>query len=259
MISRENQTTDNERQTTSNVGASETHTTPLMAIDTIESVETPVAHDAYVRQLASGAEKASKLFDETIIHHETVSQGSQSNKFAQSLDIAMEEISEMEDNSQSITLSSDNPTKEDTQEQKSSLEKGKHPADDGSSTSETTAKESADDAPVSQKQHVEEVRSDDLVTSNDEPCQELPLTTHTSSAHWDSDESPLETLTVCIEKVGVTNNIAKAKTHPFTSSAPKKSLKENETKNPAVKYAEEIELTELNNTIDEREKLFTER
>ena len=259
MIGKENQTTDNERQTTSNVGASEPHTALLKSIVTIESVETPVAHDAYVRNLASGAEKALQPLDETITHHETVSQGSQSDKFAPSLDMAIEEISEMEDNSQSITLSSDNPTKEDTQEQKPSLEKGKDPAEDGISTSETTAKESADDVPVSQKQHVEEERSDDVVTSNDETCQELPLTTHTSGAQWNSDATPLATLTICNDKVGGTNDIAKAKTHPLSSSSAKKSVDEKVTKNTAIKYPEEIELKELNNTIDEREKLLTER
>ena len=54
MVGEENQTTDNERQTTSNVGASETHTAPLKPIDTTDSVETPVRNP-----LSSSAAKIS--------------------------------------------------------------------------------------------------------------------------------------------------------------------------------------------------------
>ena len=251
MVGEENQTTDNERQTTSNVCASETHTTSLKPVDTTESVETPVAHDASVPQLVSGEQKTSDPLDETITHQETVSQGCQSNTSAQPLGMATEEISKMEDNSPSITLSSDKPTKEDTQEQKSSSEKVQDLSDDRILTSETRAKQSADDVPVSQ--------SDDVVSSDDEPFQELPLTAHKSGAHWDSDATPLATLTVCTDKVGGTNDIANAKTHPVSSSAAKMSLTEEVAKHPAIRYPEEIELEELNNTVDERENLLTER
>ena len=251
MVGEENQTTDNERQTTSNVGASETHTAPLKPIDTTDSVETPVAHDASVSQVVSGEEKTSHPLDETITHQETASQGCQGNRSAQPLDMATEEISKMEDNSQSITISSDNPTKEDTQEQKSSLEKVQDPSDDRMLTSERNAKQSADDVAVSQ--------SDDVVSSNDEPFQELTLTAHKSSALWDSDATPLETPTVCTDKVGGTNDIANAKTHPLSSSTAKVPLKEKVAKSPAIRYPEEIELKELNNTVDERENLLTER
>ena len=251
MVGKENQTTDNERQTTSNVDASETRTAPLKLIDTTDPVETPVANDASMPQVVSGEEKTSHLHDETITHQETVPQGFQGNTTAQTLDMATEEISKMEDNSQSITISSDNPTKEDTQEQKSSLEKVQDPSDDRMLTSETNAKQSADDVAVSQ--------SDDVVSSNDEPFQELPLTAHKSGANWDSDATPLATPTVCTDKVGGTNDIANAKTHPLSSSATKMSLKEKVAKNPAIRYPEEIELKELNNSVDERENLLTER
>ena len=251
MVGEENQTTDNECQTTSNVGASETHTAPLKPMDTTDSVETPVAHDASVPQVVSGEEKTSQPLHETITHQENVSQACQSNTSAQPLDMALEEISKMEDNSQSITLSSDNPTKEDTQEQKLSSEKVQDPSDDRILTSETRAKQSADDIPVSQ--------SDDMVSSIDESFGKLPLTVHKSGAHCDSDATPLAALTVCTDKVGGTTDMGKAKTHPLSSSAAKISLREKVAKNPAIRVPEEIELQEINITIDERENLLTER
>ena len=84
------------------------------------------------------------------------------------------------------------------------------------------------------------------MTSNDEPFQELPLRRMNQVLTWDADATLIATLTVSIDKVGGTIDIAKSKTQDLSSSAAKKSLNEKDTKNPAMKYTEVIELKKLN-------------
>ena len=162
----------------------------------------------------------------------------------------------MKDKSQLYILSTDNPIKELSS---TSLDKEKDSTDDGIVEPEMRANQSSDNVMIPSKQLVKETLLDNAVTSKNELFQEFPLKMYESGNNRDSDATPLETLTICIDAAGCKKEMTKSPNHPLTSSMATKSFNETAAKNLTSTSTEEVELRNIVTTIDETEKLLTER